>query len=100
VIAIERYYRHELMIERLAEILKELTKTADTLYRIEDGPELEHLTHADRLLKRIIRQLHEAQDKARLQCEPLLLETQFRASIELVHSSPERLRARENGERA
>lgn len=92
MLAIERMYRHELLIERLEQIQSEMAVVAASLYRIEDEHEHEYLNRAEALLSRAVKALHDARAEVRSKIQPELIEAQFKASIELVHRSPERMR--------
>lgn len=100
MLAIDRFYRHAHTIEEIQRLDEQIAAIAETLYRIEEGPELDHLNAASRALRLAVKSLHEAKVTVRVQCQEALLEGQLKMSLELVNTSPERMRARQNGEPA
>jgi len=92
MLPIERFYRHQALLEDVQRLDERIAAIAETLYRTEDGPELDHLNMVSRSLGFVLRSLREAQNAARVECAPELLEAQMKASLELIGVSPERMR--------
>lgn len=90
--AVERMYRSILLQERLAVIQSEIAVVAETLWSSSAERELGALNHAERALDIAVNALKEAERESRKECQPELIESQLKASIELINTSPERLR--------
>lgn len=92
MMAIERFFRDLLTIERLEQLHGEISALGGSLYRIDEAQELLSITRAERFVQLAVRALKAAQAEARAHCQPEMLEAQLSASLELVGRSPERMR--------